>query len=697
MDKKIILLFTLIFSLLLAVSVCAQDWPSFRKNFLNSGIQEITELSSAKPFAFKTNGLIWSTPVIDEKGVIYLGSGDKYFYAINPEGKLIWKYKINDVLDSLIDSAALITKSGKIIIPGGDGYLHALNKKDGKRIWIFKAYHASDDQEKTGVLVNSFEGNVVQGPNQLIYAGSDNGYLYCLNEEGEEIWNFKTDMMVWSAPVFDPENKWMSFGSLDSYLYLLNPETGELLDKTKLGEIKASPSYDPDQNLLFVGTSQGEMHAFKVSNQKLKKVWKFKVKKEIYSSAAYHQNKTYFGSADGKMYCLDYQGNLIWTYETDSSIAGSPVIIKDKMIIFGAANGKIYALDFNGTRLWSFQTTEEPHKANLDSSPAISQKGEIYIGSYNGNLYSLPIDYCLKNNDPQCEYGGNKDSLFEKEELLRFENWDGRLTNEIKVGLSEPIKIRLITFEDSQYVPNAAFSSFGLDLSIEPQADFFYRISGDGRFVDIIPKNFWEPETNYRIRIKGNYYTKKNFFIDLFKWFFLPKFEQELEFSTKELGSLDELGDFFISGLSLFQPLSINTLVAAGLDGQKYLASFSKVNSTKFELKLVPAFERNGRFFRIENTKREIILEGEFKGKYFSASGSPTLSAMGATIPLKRAVFSGSIEGEKIKNGMIFAETSCLKIKGNTNFYGFPLSLIEETCGRNLNLVIMARFEGLQE
>ncbi len=681
-----------------------KSWPSFRKNFLNNGSQEIESYSNAKPFSFKTNGLIWSTPVIDENETVYFGSTDKYFYALDSNGKLIWKYKINDTLDSLIDSAALITSSGKIIIPGGDGYIHALNKKTGKKIWTFRAYHATDEQVKTGVLVNSFEGNVVQSQNGKIYAGSDNGYMYCLNEDGKEIWSFKTDMQVWSAPVFDLKNEWMSFGSLDRYLYLLEPETGKLLDKIKIGGIKASPSYDSENNILFVGNIEGKMYAFKIVNKKFKKLWEFRAKKEIYSSTSYYANRIYFGSVDGNLYCLDEQGNLVWKYNTFSRIASSPAIIKDKMIVFGAANGKLYALNFDGTRIWSFKTSDYLHKTNLDSSPAVSKTGRIYIGSYDGNLYCIPISYCSNTKDERCEFEEKEDAPFKNGKMLRFEDRDGNVMNTQKVGLSEPIKIRLIAFENNEYLPNTAIGRVGLRVSLTPNTEFFYRVSSDGHFINIIPKDFWQPDTNYKIGIRGTYYKKTNFFIDRLKWFFLPKFNVELEFSTKGLGSSEffesirEKEQFFgVNKISLFQPLGINTLIPAATDAQKFLARFFDKNGDRFKMQLMPAFEKNGKFYKIKDAKREMLLDGKFKGKYFLASGSLSLSAMGSTIPLKKARFSGEVDKNNIENGMFFAEANCFKIKGNTKNYAFPLSSIDDICGSDFKLIAVGRFEGKRQ
>jgi len=687
--KKIALIvfFNTVFFVLYPNLIFAQDfdydWQSFRKNSQNNAVIEVKNdnATESQPFSFKTNGLIWATPVIDKNETIYIGSADKYFYSIDNNGNLIWKYKIGDTLDSLIDSAGLILDN-KIIIPGGDGYIHAVNKDTGKLIWEFKAYHATETQEKTGELVNSFEGNIA-AYNDYLYAGSDNGYMYCLDKDGKEIWNFKTGMMVWSSPCFF-DNK-MAFGSLDGYLYLLDSSSGKLLDKEKTGEIKASPVYDKENNYLFIGTSSGKIFAFEITNGKFKKRWHIGFKGEIYSSAVVYQKNIYFASGN-IFYSLDYNGKILWQYNAYSKISSSPAIIENQAVIFGAENGKIYALDFRGNRIWSFKTSDSLHKVNLDSSPAVSKNGNIYIGSYNGNVYKVPFEYCLKNNDKNCEFGGNSDQVAYDDKSFKFENREANYTDLTKVGLSEPIKIKMFAFENGKYLENSALNS--VKINIVPAVNFFYNISSDGKYINIIPNDFWDKNTEYKISIKANYYKKTNFILDFFKRFFLPKIEGSLSFLTKdnqEIGFLQQ--SFFIKDLSLYQPLALNTLVAAALDGQKYIAEFFVKENNKIEIILNPAYEK-------ENQSRQIILQGTLNGKYFVAKGDLELSAMGGTIPFKNAVFSGEIENGEINNGMFFAKINCFKIKGNSKSYNLPFNIINEVCGRDFNMTVLASFFG---
>lgn len=678
------------------------EWKSFRGNIFNNGCKKgySRRMKDAPPTAFKTGGLIWSTPVIDAWGNVYFGSADKFFYAINPYGDLLWKYKIHDVLDALIDSAAAITNDGKIVVPGGDGYLHALDIKTGEKIWEFKAYHATDEQVKSGGVVNSFEGNVTEGPTGHLFAGSDNGHMYCLSPEGKEVWSFRTGMMIWSAPVFDPAWQWMCFGSLDGYLYLLEPESGKLLDKMYLGEIKASPAFDPVSGTVFIGNTSGKMHVITIKGKKFGKKWMFKTGREIYSSAGCDGKTVYFGSTDGMLYALDYEGKLRWKYNANSPIYSSPVVIGDSTVIFGAVNGKIYAVNSEGARIWSFSTSGNPHKANLDSSPAVSGEGKVYIGSYNGNLYALPLDYCLNHpGDGRCEFGGTEDIPYAEGKTLRIEDRDRNLVPRLTVGLSEPVKIRLVCFEGGKYVRNAAFNSADLSVKITPKIGFKYFVSSNGHYINIFPDGFWEGGTRYKIGIKTSYYRKEHIIKDRFKWFSLPKIHETVEFETQQSSAevRREIGKapFGIENLSLYQPLNINGLIAAALDGQKFILNFSKTENGKLDMELVPACKKGKSFVPMSHGDRVMKFTAKLKGNHFTAKGKhQSISAMGATIPLKRSIVTGEIVDGKIRNGTFFGIISGLKLKGNMTQYRLPLNLINETCDHKLDITVLKGFEG---
>ncbi len=93
--------------------------------------------------------------------------------------------------------------------------------------------------------------------------------------------------------------------------------------------------------------------------------WKFKTFGPITSSATVKDDKIYFGSADGYMYCLDKSsGKKIWHFLSKGPIK-STALVTDDAVYFGSYDGNFYSLDSKtGSLRWSFATAgEQPFSA----------------------------------------------------------------------------------------------------------------------------------------------------------------------------------------------------------------------------------------------------------------------------------------------------------------------------------------------
>lgn len=62
----------------------------------------------------------------------------------------------------------------------------------------------------------------------------------------------------------------------------------------------------------------------------------------------------------------------------------SPAIDGDGTVYIGSSDGKLYAINADGALKWSFQT-----KDAIESSPAIGPDGTVYIGSNDNHLYAI--------------------------------------------------------------------------------------------------------------------------------------------------------------------------------------------------------------------------------------------------------------------------------------------------------------------
>jgi outer membrane protein assembly factor BamB len=681
-------------------------WGSFRNGFQNTGLSSVSYADfhrvnrSREVSRISVGGLIWGTAVIDSEENTYVGSSNKFFYSLDKNGQLRWQYQIFDKADSLIDSAAVLAPNNLVIVPGGDGFLHALDRTTGERQWVFKADQADDQTHSEGSVVNSFEGNVQLGPNNILYAGSDNGHMYALNLQGEKVWNLKTNMMIWSSPSFSPQGDWMVFGSLDGYVYLVHPETGKLYDKYRINQdVKSSPSVDKNGHI-YVGASNFNFYSFKVVKNRLVKRWKFKkARGEIYSSPALYKDRLVFGSLDGSLYCLSKNtGKMIWKYETFSPIAASPLITKDGKVLFGAKNGKLYLVDImTGKRIWSYRTTKSRRKTNLDASPALGRNGVITVSSYQGHIYRVPLEYCSISKDKNCEHGGDfdqpafRDVKDQNASTLQYLSPMGHYRNSPKhqVNLTELFKLRLVVLNKGKWRSDRAIQQMGLRIKVYPETEIVHKVSPDGQFLNILPKKAWKPNTKYTVTISGRHYKQTNWLLDRVILFGKKKMGHKFSFQTIQLNAptndVLENGSLGITSMFLEQPQALDTYIPAALDGQAFIATQIAANKkkNKFLTFVIPAFPSPEGPIPMAEPSKSFVMNTTLVGKSYNIKGSLKLAAMGGTIDFDNLFIRGTLPKYESKiKGTFLAEANCLKIKGNGSSYNFPFKLINRICDR---------------
>ena len=80
----------------------------------------------------------------------------------------------------------------------------------------------------------------------------------------------------------------------------------------------------------------------------------------------------------------------------------SPAIASDGTIYVGSWDNKLYALNPDGTLKWSYATGNWVY-----SSPAIGADGTLYVGSWDNKLYAISGDTPLATDAPWPKFRGN--------------------------------------------------------------------------------------------------------------------------------------------------------------------------------------------------------------------------------------------------------------------------------------------------
>jgi outer membrane protein assembly factor BamB len=411
---------------------------TFHGNATRTGVYESagpTQFKGVK-WSFKTGGAIVGSPVIAD-GVVYITSLSGYLYAIDQEtGKEKWNFK------SRMPIASTPTiNAGSVYFVSSAGSLAALDIATGKPKWVFateferkfeaKNLHGYPSAAQTIPDAWDLWTSSPAVANGKVYFGSGDGNVYAVTADtGIEVWKVQTKDVVHASPAV--YNNTVYIGSWDSSLYALNGESGEEKwtfqagqDNTIHNQVGFQSSPAVVDGTVYVGCRDGHVYALDAVTGKKK--WDYSTNKSwVNTTPAVRNGIVYAGTSDSSRFmALDAKnGHLIWNFKAGGYIFSSPALAGELAYI-GSHNGKVYAIETKtGKMAWEFQTEASKKDSmkilNADgslnqeafapvfgdfedmyldiyrfisvgailSSPAVD-KGVVYVGSMDGNLYAL--------------------------------------------------------------------------------------------------------------------------------------------------------------------------------------------------------------------------------------------------------------------------------------------------------------------
>lgn len=422
--------------LLMSGGVCAQE--TFHGNVARTGIYPSAgpaKLQGVK-WAFKTGGPVVSSPVIAD-GVVYITSFDHQLYAIDQEtGKEKWKFGSRMPIAS-----TPAVSGGTVYFVSSSGALAALDAAAGKPKWVFATEFERKFEAKNLHGYPSAAQTIpdawdiwISSPaiaNGKVYFGSGDGGVYAVNaDSGTVAWKFQTGDVVHGSPAV--ANGVVYIGSWDSRLYALDAETGQQKWAFQAGEdntihnqvgFQSSPAVA--DGVVYVGCRDGHVYAIDAASGKKK--WDYPTSKSwVNGTPAVRDGVVYVGTSDSARFmAIDAKtGRLRWNFNAKAYMFSSAALAGDLAYV-GDHNGKLFAVETKTGKLaWEFQTEaskKDPMKIlNSDgslnqeafaptfgdfedmyidfykfisigaimSSPAVD-KGVVYVGSMDGNLYAL--------------------------------------------------------------------------------------------------------------------------------------------------------------------------------------------------------------------------------------------------------------------------------------------------------------------
>jgi len=425
--------------LLVLISEMAVAQSTFHGNNARTGVYDSTgptQFTGVK-WTFKTGGPIVASPAIID-GVVYVPSMDTYLYAIDQEtGKEKWKYKSRMPIAS---SPAVA--DGLLYFVSSTGAIGALETTTGKIKWVLPAEYERKFEARN---LHGYPSSAQTIPdawdiftsspavaNGKVFFGSGDGNIYAADAQtGMLQWKFATKDVVHSSPAVVGNTVYI--GSWDSYLYALDADTGQEKWSFKSGEdpnihnqvgFQSSPAVV--DGTVYIGCR--DAHVYAVDAATGKKRWDYPTSKSwVVGTPAVRDGMVYVGTSDSSRFmALDAKtGRLRFNFDAKAYMFSSAALAGDLAYV-GDHNGRVYAIDANSGKLaWQFQTDaarRDPLKVlNQDgslkqevlfapvfndfedmylsfykfvsigailSSPAVD-KGVVYFGSMDGNLYAL--------------------------------------------------------------------------------------------------------------------------------------------------------------------------------------------------------------------------------------------------------------------------------------------------------------------
>src|SRR5581483_9243863 len=142
----------------------------------------------------------------------------------------------------------------------------------------------------------------------------------------------------------------------------------------------------PDGNL-YAGNTGGTAYVLRPNGRT---VWTFTAGNSIWTTPAFADGSSYWGSLDLNIYRLDAKGHPVWHTFTPGFVISSPAIGSDGTVYIGSFDSHLYALDpSTGTPRWTFATSDHVYSSPALGHDARGHTNAIYIASTDGSVYAL--------------------------------------------------------------------------------------------------------------------------------------------------------------------------------------------------------------------------------------------------------------------------------------------------------------------
>lgn len=272
-----------------------------------------------------------------------------------------------------------------------------------------KTIYAFDSSALTSMIFQT-TGAISEGiciaPNNRIYAGTDDGKLYCFDSYLNLVWEKDMEGVISSTPTVSSDGSRLYVSVKNGSIRAIDAVNGSSLwSWTTAGEITASTlliEFPDDERHIIVGRMgttavPGSLMAIKDNGTSAQMIWVVQAVGPISATPAFLHNgissMVYFTTENGYLHRVRWDGYRQETWSV--SIGGttkfcSPVIDWAGRVYVGSPDKNIYAFDSN------FTSASQPARSfnvgfSAVGSPTLSDNGYLYLGTQVGYLFAFDL------------------------------------------------------------------------------------------------------------------------------------------------------------------------------------------------------------------------------------------------------------------------------------------------------------------
>lgn len=322
-----------------------------------------------------------SAPAVVDN-IVYIGSSDKRFYAIDIKGKrILWEFSTTGAVES-----SPVVHHNRVYFGTNDGILYCLDVRDGHEIWRVQA--------RTEIISSP----LVAG--DVVYFTAIDDRLYALNAStGEKLWQYGRESLrkVTKRPFASLSfYNGRLYGVLsDGHLIALVASTGREVWKKRIGDeaggtiVRLTPTIDG--GLIYVINRDKTLVA--LDGEKGGERWRFDITQVV--DFVIKKNTLFLINPEGAVFAVNkITGEVLWRRKTTkgnpvaSIAAGNYLIIASRystapfdVELLTMTTGYIDIFTDKGERVWS-----EKVDSGISTTPVVAYNQLLFVTD-KGYLY----------------------------------------------------------------------------------------------------------------------------------------------------------------------------------------------------------------------------------------------------------------------------------------------------------------------